>query len=178
MTHALFPARWWAAAALLLSGLAQAETHIEHRVKSAFLFNFAKFVTWPEHKFAAPETPIEFCLRSADPMGPALAETLAGKTIDERPIVVRNPANAADWTRCHVAYLGAEPLADTVLTLRDLAGSSVLTVHEAGYALSGGVVRLYLEERKLRFEINAAAARREDLQLSSRLMSLATVVEK
>ena len=171
------------AVAVLLCGAAlaapaQQAVDIEQRVKSAYLFNFAKFVTWPEHKFAAPDSPLDVCLRAGEPLAPALEETLAGKTIESHPVQVQRPQDADGWARCHIAYLGDEPLEQTVVTLRMLAGRGVLTVHEAEHALAGGVVRLYLEDRKLRFEINAAAARREDLQLSSKLMSLATVVEK
>lgn len=181
MSNIRASARACALLGLLLSCAALAgpqATEIEQRVKSAFLFNFAKFVTWPARKFAAPNSPIEICVRPGDEIAPILEETLAGKSIGTRLIVVRTPGDGAAWAGCHVAYLGKEPIEQTVITLRSLAGYAVMTVHEADHALTGGVVRLYLEDRKLRFEINVASAKRENLQLSARLLSLATVVER
>jgi hypothetical protein len=41
-----------------------------------------------------------------------------------------------------------------------------------------GVICFFVEDRKMRFEINAAASEREALQLSAKLMSVATVVRE
>ena len=182
--------------AACLSTPARAVTDTELKVKAAFLFNFAKFVSWPYRKFASPGSPIELCVLEDDPIGPVLEDTVRGKLIESRALAVRRSKTPADWSRCHIAFIGAvpsasagdnssfsrtpaatnsAPVADAFL---DLTDHSVLTVHESGRALSGGVVRFYVEERRMRFEINVAAAEREALQLSAKLMSVATVVRE
>ncbi|MBV8061946.1 MAG: YfiR family protein [Nevskia sp.] len=177
------PARRKLAARCLLAGLllacaggAPADDVLEQRVKSAFLFNFAKFVSWPPGKLAGGASTIVFCLLERDTLAPALDEALSGKTIDDHPLQLRRVARVEDFRGCHVAYLGAMDPARLPAALAGLDGGGVLTVYEADGAQHDGVVRFYLDERKVRFEINEAAAQREGLQLSSRLLSVASVV--
>ena len=47
-----------------------------------------------------------------------------------------------------------------------------------GFASDGGVVNLKLESGKVRIQINVQAAEREGLRISSRLLSLAQIVDK
>jgi hypothetical protein len=56
--------------------------------------------------------------------------------------------------------------------------SPTLTIGEIpGFSEWGGVIELVLEENKFRFEINAGAARRGGLKISSRLLQLARSVK-
>lgn len=149
---------------------------LELKVKAAFLYNFARLVTWPPGKAASASRPLEICILEQDPVGPALEESLAGKSVEGHPLVVRRLADATGWSSCHIAYVGGSFPELTRDVLRNLAAHGVLTVHENPAALPDGVIRLYLVDRKLRFEINQSAAQRGRLRLSSRLMSLAAVV--
>jgi hypothetical protein len=155
---------------------ARADDVLEQRVKSAFLFNFAKFVSWPPGKLAGSASTIVFCLLEHDAMAPVLEEALTGKTIDDHPLALRRIGHAEDFRGCHVAYLGAVDAARLPAALAGLGGSGVLTVYEADSVQHDGVVRFYLDERKVHFEINEDAAQRAGLQLSSRLLGVASVV--
>jgi hypothetical protein len=56
--------------------------------------------------------------------------------------------------------------------------ASVFTVSDAdGFAESGGVAQLIVEDKRIRFSINIAAALRRRLTISSKLLSLATIVK-
>lgn len=160
------------------SAAVQADVTLEQRVKAAFLFNFAKFTSWPGEKLAGGDAAIQFCVPEGDALIPALEEALSGKTIDTHPLVLRQVSRAETYRSCHVAYLGAQESEHLPPLLGTLAGSGVLTVYEGAGAERNGVVRFYLEDRKVRFEINEAAAERERLQLSSRLLGVASVVRE
>ena len=131
---------------------------LELRVKAAFLYNFARLATWRPGKFTRADAPLQ--------------EALAGKVVNGHAFEVQASAGTDDWQHCHIAYLGAPEAG----VLADLAGRGVLTVYEGPVAVPGGVIRLFLSDRKLRFEVNEAAAERAQLHLSSRLMALAAVV--
>lgn len=156
---------------------AAAEDSLELRVKAAFLFNFAKFVTWPPGKLAGPTDPILFCVLERDPLAPALQEALSGKSVDAHPLALRRVARTDELRDCHIAYLGALDSARLPAALQALAGSGALSVYDSDAAQRGGIVRFYLDERKIRFEINVSGAEREGLQLSSRLLGVATVLK-
>lgn len=163
---------------LLGAAPARAQDNLEQRVKSAFLFNFSKFVSWPAGKLAGAASPILFCVLERDPIVPALDMTLADKTIDGHPLQLRRVGRAEELRGCHIAYLGAPDGARLPAMLAALAGNGVLSVYDGDAPQSGGVVRFYLDDRKVRFEVNEAAAEREGLQISSRLLSVASVVRE
>lgn len=155
---------------------ADADANLEYRLRAAFLLNFAKFVSWTPEQFATDSSPLDFCLQENDPVVTALEEAARGKQIESRTLRVRRLAAPLRWEGCHVVYIGAQGVDQAAQVFADLSGKPVLTVHESGQTLPGGVIRLFVEERKLRFEVNTAAAERGALRLSSKLMSLALLV--
>jgi hypothetical protein len=55
----------------------------------------------------------------------------------------------------------------------------VLTVGESDWFIdSGGMIRLFLEGGKVRFEVNAGAAEQAQLKVSSQLLKLARAVRR
>jgi hypothetical protein len=62
--------------------------------------------------------------------------------------------------------------------VRDLKGSSTLTVGETeGFAVVG-IINLTIEGNTVHFEINRLAAERAGLKISAKLLSLATIVKE
>jgi hypothetical protein len=51
----------------------------EYQVKAAYLFNFLKFVEWPEEAFTDPLAPIVIGIAGDDPFGNALPQVVVGK---------------------------------------------------------------------------------------------------
>lgn len=151
-----------------------ADEYREQRIKTAFLVNFAAFVTWPSGTFADASSPIELCILANDAFGTVLADVAKKKSVNDRPLRISRVFNVEDMRRCHIAYLEDAEAASA--NLAALAGYHVLTVYEQESAQDNGVIRFFLDEGRVRFEINVAAARRESLKLSSKLVSLARVV--
>lgn len=164
-------------AALLLSGPALAvanETQAsEYRVKSAFLYNFARFVTWPE---AALQDRTEFtlCVIGTDPFGKQL-DKLTGKTVQEKTLVIRRLASLAMLDDCQLVYIGEDTSPADILLL--LGEQPVLTVSDAAdFIEQGGIIQFKLVQSKVRFRINMDAASTAGLSISSKLLSLAISV--
>lgn len=154
------------------------EPDFQSQVKAAFLFNFAKFVNWPAAKFADALAPLEICVLESEPLSAVLEATLRGKSVDQHPLAVRRSARVEDLRSCHLFYTSVQDAVALNTSFAKLAGSAVMTVHESAQTLPGGVARFFIDGRKLRFEINGAAAERENLQLSARLQNVAVVVRQ
>ncbi len=148
------------------------------KVKAAVLFNFAKFVTWPSSKFRSSDDPLLLCVLLPDALGNTLDESVRGKTVNGRPLKVRRAAQAAELRDCHLVYSSDERVDALTEALSTLSGHSVLVVHEYAQPLRDGSIRLLINDRRLRFEINVAAVEREQLQLSSKLLVLSDVVRR
>jgi len=164
---------------LAVAGGARAADDLELKVKAAFLFNFAKFATWPPAKLSAADAPLYLCVDGAGPIGRVLEDTVRGRTIDGHAIEVLQSARAEELRRCHVVYLATTEPARIAADLAALSSNGVLTVHEAPEAQPGGVVRFFLSDGgRVRFEINVTAASREQLALSSKLLEVSQVVNR
>jgi len=151
----------------------------EYRVKAAFLFNFARFVEWPPESFQNPHEPIAICVLGHDPFGRSLEDTVAGREIEGRSLFVRHISSPKEVAECHVLFIDSVEKKRASPVLAAIATPGVLTVGEADGAPSGGmIITFILEGGKIRFAINTAAAAREKLRFSSRLLSLAILVEK
>lgn len=168
--------------ALVLGGWttqAGAQTsELEQKVKAAFLFNFLKFVTWPQGRIPAQGEPYVLCVIGDERFTQTLRQGTQNKSVSGHAVEVRDLAPAAPLRACHLAYLApASAASGAEAILGGAAGAGVLTVHEAGAAVPSGVMRFFLDQQRIRFEVNTAAAARENLHLSSRLMGVAERVE-
>ena len=181
-TVAFLP-RLLAAACLTVLAVAPASAQEESReladkLRAAFLYNFAKFVEWPAAQRPGAGESIRICVLRDTPFATLLASTVAGKQVGEHALEILPMADASNMQRCHLAYFSTLSGDGLRIALNQLGGASVLTVHEHEQALSGAVVRFYLDERRMRFEINRLAAEQAGLKLSAKLMGLAKVVER
>ena len=148
----------------------------EYAVKAAFLYNFAKFVEWPPGATRNAEA-FRICLVGDDPFGPLLTDTVAGKTVQDRPIEIAHPESAPELGQCHMAFVSRSQVRQLPRVLAGLAAANTLTVGETEeFAREGGMITFHIEENKVRFEINAEAAQHAGLRISSQLLKLATRV--
>lgn len=148
----------------------------ESRVEAAFLFNLAKFVSWPESAFGDSHSPL--VLGVFDPERYAAAsETIAGRTVGGRVLEVRQIAATEEAFAVHLLFIGASeaPRLDSLLAA--VAMRPILTVGAIdGFAARGGMVELFKQERKIRFGVQKAAVRKAGLSISSEVLRLASFV--
>lgn len=144
----------------------------EYRVKAAILYHLAKFVDWPADAFASPATPMAVCVLGADPFGAVLDESIGGRQVAGRPVLVRRIAEPEGG--CHVLFISTSERRRLALIVERLGTAGVLTVSEEdGFTRLGGIVELITEGERVRFHINTAAAERARLRVSARLLALA-----
>lgn len=149
----------------------------EHQLKAAFLYNFAKFVEWPAESFRRPTDPVVSCVLGDSAIQAALAD--AGRTapIGERNFVVRRVSEAEQMRECHILFVPVSERKRWRSLLPEIRRGGVLVVGESdGFLSEGGVVNLKLDSGRIRIQIDVAAAERERLRISSRLLSLAEVL--
>ena len=158
---------------------AEAPVADEYPVKAAFLFNFAKFVEWPADAFKGPEDPVMICVLGQDPFGSALEDVVRNKTVANRAFVVRDVSNAQQASKCHIVFVSASERKRFRSLLEELKGRSILTVGEAeDFIENGGIINFKLKDARVRIEIDAGAAERAKLRISSKLLSLAEITRK
>lgn len=166
--------------ALLLASATTAQTpNVEYRIKAAYMFNFAKFVFWPANAFASPESPIVIGIIGKDPFGAEIDQTIAGKSIENRPLRVKRLADTASLEGCHILFVGELDRKRLPQILRQAGRLSMLTVGETeDFTEIGGMIRFFPFENHIRFEIDLEPVEAARLKISSKLLQVATVKGK
>ena len=149
----------------------------EYKVKAAFIFHFAQLVDWPADGLNAGDQSLNICVFEDESRLLDLQSTLEGKMVGSRALHVRLLNQLQDARGCNILFISRDDVRRQAAILRTLRGQPVLTVGEtAGFLSDGGMIRLYLEKDKIRFDINASSADSSHLKISSRLLLLATTV--
>jgi len=176
------------------SSMAQADTaqSREYQIKAAFLYNFIKFVDWPEEKTADSNEPITIGIIGKDPFGDAF-EPIKNKPVKGKKVIVRRfksleelkksgEGNKSDKhpqieaiRKCHLLFIcrsDKNNLEEIIDLVKDY---SILTVADTqGFLEANGIINFVMEEKKVSFEVNVTAAKRAKLKIRSQLLRLAT----
>jgi hypothetical protein len=159
--------------------VAQNSRPTDYDVKAAYLYNFGRFIEWPETVAATQGGPFTVCVLGQDPFGPRLDATLAGETIGGKTIVAKRISNADESGNCRILFLSLTDESRLNKIIADLDKKAVLTVSDAPqFVTRGGMIQFVLEGKKVRFEVNLTATQHAGLTLSSELLKVATAVRK
>jgi hypothetical protein len=156
--------------------LAQESAFLEDEVKAAFLYHFGTYVEWPES--ARRSESLTIAVLGAPTVVAQLRAFLPGRTIQERPVVVRTVSSITEIADAQVLFIGAENNGRLRQLIDRVGQRPVLIVTDADDGLEqGAMVNFKVIDERLRFEISLAAAEKAGLMLSSRLLATALRVE-
>jgi hypothetical protein len=154
-----------AAAALLGAGAPG-----EYEVKAAFLYNFAKFVEWPEGALEQRDR-FTICVVGTSDVSEQLKRVVEGRNVSGLAVAVRTLEDADSDADCQMLFAPGNASARSIT---EKASSGVLTVGEyASFARDGGMINFVFIDKKVRFEINRKRAEESGLAISSKLLKLA-----
>lgn len=142
-------------------------------VKTAYLFNFAKFVEWPADSLPSAASPLNFCTLGRSIAADGLDAFVRGRSVNGHAIVVRHLHEPEELKDCHILFLSGSAEKQQKKVLQEAKGLPVLLVSDSpGFARSGGAVEFVLESGKLAFEINLGAADAARIKINSKLLAL------
>ncbi|MCE9592720.1 MAG: YfiR family protein [Planctomycetes bacterium] len=167
---------------------AQVHAPTEWEAKALLLYKFAGYVGWPSECFADKTNdatppvvelaPLIVGVLGRDPFGSDLDRTFKDKLINGRAVVIKRCSTIEDAAKCHMVYVTSTEKAVQLDAIKGLADKPVLLFGDATkFAKRGGIVGVYLENKKLRFAINKNVAKKARLEISSQILKLAVVVE-
>jgi len=170
---------WFAAVALAVCTSAFAQTPpslVEANIKAVFLFNFAKYVTWPPVNLGERSpAEVRVCVTANDAFFALLKAAVQGEDIDGKPLLPIALEGLDEAKTCQILYVGDSRTADAKAWFEAVKGSQVLTVAD-GPLNDDSVIAFVRDSNRIRFDINRAAASRRNLNVSSKLLRLAREV--
>lgn len=151
----------------------------EYDVKAVFLFNFTRFVEWPESAFATTNSPFVIGVLGPDPFGAILDRTVRDEQVRGRPLEVRRFAKPNDVSGCHLLFIAGKDSDRLEEMIRRTRGHPILTVGEdASFSRAGGMIAFRTIGGHVRFRINVEAAKTAGITISAKLLSLAQASDK
>ncbi|HON18294.1 MAG TPA: YfiR family protein [Salinivirgaceae bacterium] len=167
---------------LIFSGLtyysANSQQFTEYEVKAGYLYNFARFVTWPVSVFADATTPIVIGIYGNPRSGEIIKATIRNNTIDGRPFVIKYYNKPNQIQQCHILFVTEITRSQVIELIKEIKGKPILTVGDniPEFCQLGGIVNFTQQYSTKRFEINHQVAIKSDLIISSKLLTLAQIV--
>ncbi len=153
------------------SAIAQ-DQYPEEKIKAAYLYNFLRFVSWPnepldEYRICTYGLPIEH-----EPVFGSIAKI----ETDRRLVVsfVQTDDSLERLDNCQLIYIVKKDEKQVKAVLNRMQDKGSLTIGEATDFLDmGGMIRFVPVADKIRFEINVDAAKKAGLKISSNVLKIA-----
>jgi hypothetical protein len=153
----------------LIIGNAHAETEIESAVKIGFLYNFFKFIDWPQSVDTSGG--YRLCTTGDNSLGNGLL-ALQDKIVNNKPLSIKRGVSGGELKNCQMVFLGVDE--DISKSISNLQGLAVVTVSDSpDFINQGGMIGLVQYNNRLAFEVNLDAAKAVDIRISAKIIELA-----
>ena len=149
----------------------------ESRVKAAFLYKFGSYIEWPSGSFASADSPVTIGVMGAEALAEELAQIVAGRNVNGRPVRVRRLRPGDPIAGLHVLFVGRADGGRLAEILAAARGQALLTVTESDEGLElGSMINFVVVEDKVRFDIAPPPSESSNLKISARLLGVARKV--
>jgi len=159
---------------MVVSGSTFAQDRPLHEVYSMMVFNFIKYVQWPDHDKTG-----EFVIGVVgnNEVYNTLTTWYGGKAKGNKTYVIKKFANASEVTDCHLVYIDRSKSGEFEAINNRVKGKGTLVVTDRpGLGQKGSCINFKTVEDKLRFELNQQAVEASNLKVSGALSSMAILI--
>lgn len=151
----------------------------EERVKAASVYKFLSYVDWPAASFAKADSPYVVGVINADDVHDELTKITAGRTVSNRPVLIKKQQLGDVLTGVHVLFIGKTERARQTPLLKQLRGQPILLVTETNGALvHGSMINFEIADDRVRFSVSLDPVEKSGLKLNTRLLGVAIAVVK
>lgn len=153
---------------------AMAQERPTHEIHAAMLYNFIKYVQWPNETEAG-----DFVVGviGEENVFNTLKGWYDGKPKGTKKYVIKKLASAAEAADCQVVYVGRSKSKEFENIKNSIAGKSVLTITDGnGMGQKGSCINFKVIDGKLKFELNQAVVSSANLKVSGQLSSMAILI--
>ncbi|MFO8001137.1 MAG: YfiR family protein [Marinilabilia sp.] len=157
---------------VLMTGriLAQEENHI-----SLYLFNFTRYIEWPEEKRSG-----KFVIEvlGHESVYEKLKERLNGKKINSQSVEIRNYMDAGETGKPHIMFVGhwqSDQMPEVLEKLND--HPTLIVTEKKGMIDEGAAINFLVQKGKIEYEYKKSHASERGLKVNSRLGELGITID-
>lgn len=152
------------------------DPNVEYKIKAGYLYNFTKFITWPEDK---SET-FNLCILGDDPFG-ELIDPIEKRTAFGRPIKIFRFDSLNKEQYCHMLYISStikdNPAINGMSVIRDVDKKTLTIGESEQFSAQGGMIGFVNRLGKIKLQINLKTLQQSGLKVSAKLLEVAEIVE-
>ncbi len=147
-----------------------------NQIRTAYLFNVAKFISWPENSFDNDSAPLVIGIVEQPELAASLS-VLQDKKIRQHPIEIRDLSSLNSVAGCHIIYLSDQSRITPDSLFDKVGNRAILTIgDDKSFAREGGILQFVTIRGRLRFIVNLDVAKRQQISIDSQLLALALEV--
>lgn len=162
----------------VLSYSLSAQQYTEYDLKAAYIFNFSKFVSWPQAAFENEDSDFNIVVFGDSPITKVLFKAFKGRKILNRDISIKVVYRIEDLPEAHILFVSKEMQLETANLIEEIGEKPILLVGDVveSFCQLGGTINFTSRSSKYQFEINNNAANRSHLRISSKLLALSKII--
>lgn len=149
------------------------------QVMAVYLYNFLRFVEWPQKLDQLKGENINICTIGDDPFDKKVIKVLQKKKIGDKKINVSRNIKISDINNCVILFISESKKKNLNIILKETAQKPILTASEIdGFYQKGGMIGFALVDGTVKLEINTNNTKESKLKLKASLLDVAHKVEK
>lgn len=166
-------------ALLAIAPSTHGEPATEASLRAALIYNFALFVEWPAERERKDAANFYLCVTPEDALDASIT-ALESRRVRSKATALRRVRVPIAPDVCDLLYISQAEKAHLPEIVASLQSRPVLTISDAtSAARTGVVIGLDVENQRMVFDVNAQAARKQGLNINSKLLRLSrTVIEQ
>ena len=146
----------------------------ESLIKSAYILNFTKYVTWPEEYVTNTSDSQRLCMISNENFVAIVKKMASGKTFQGKRLDVVTEQDPTKCKQCSLIYIQSLDSSFVEASLKSFPQQGVLTIGESEHFLeSGGMIRIFIVNNTVQFEVNIRAMEAAGFLVSSNMLRVA-----
>ncbi len=159
---------------------AESDNSREYTIKAGFIYNFTKFIQWPEVVQESIENQgLKFCIAGEDPFGKALDGFSKALEENNRDLVITKGVSPKQSATCHILFIDSSVSGQLEQYLDNVKEKPTLVISDIpGFGEKGVAINFVIRRNKTRFEINPYAVKKSGIKISSELLKLGILVGK
>lgn len=162
---------------LIFKGYRVNAQYSEYEIKAAYIFNFAKFIEWPENN-ALPTDTIVLGIYKNDPFGIILEKTMIGRKANGKSWKIVRINKISEIDQCHILFCSGIGKYELGIINKYISQKHILTIGDEipDFCELGGVINFTPQFSSHQFEINNRIANKNGIVINPKLLKLAKIV--
>ncbi len=154
----------------------ESKGYTEYKIKAGYIYNFARFIKWPQRSFESNPNYFQICLLKGSAFENQF-QKVEGKVISGKKLTVKRLSSKDNLKQCQILFIPSSEKNNMSAIIESLGDSHVLTVGDIrDFHLFGGMVSLIKVGDRIKLEINLNATKRKELKINAKLLEIATIV--